>query len=93
MEEVLLRFGHIGDQIFDELDSQTVVKCGFVGRSWNLFLDQGKVRPFHIIRAYTNIDETYLRKRIKEINAGKALELATTVRNLSKERWKHKPHQ
>ena len=43
MEEVLQRFGHIGDQIFEELDSQTLTKCLSVGRSWNLFLDQGKV--------------------------------------------------
>ena len=42
MEEVLLRFGHIGDQIFEELDSRTLKKCGFVGRDWKLFLDQGK---------------------------------------------------
>ena len=68
MEEVLSRFGHIGDQIFEELDSETLSKCELVGRDWNLFLDQGKVRPFRIIKTYTNIDEKYLRKRIKKIN-------------------------
>ena len=46
MDEVFLRFGHIGDQIFEELNSQTLSKCQLVGRSWNLFLDQGKVKPF-----------------------------------------------
>ena len=82
MEEVLLRFGHIGDQIFKELDSQTLSKCGLVGRDWNLFLDQGKVRPFQIIKAYTNIDENYLRNHIKKITGETTKELATTVKNM-----------
>ena len=82
MEEVLLRFGHIGDQIFEELDSQTLLKCGFVGRDWNLFLDHGKVRPFRIIKAITNIDENYLTNRIKEINVETAKGLVTTIRNI-----------
>ena len=82
MEEVLQRFGHIGDQIFEEFDSQTLSNCKLVGRSWNLFLDQGKVRPFRIIQAYTNIDEKYLRNQRKKINVEKANELATIVREI-----------
>ena len=82
MEEVLQRFGHIGDQIFEELDSQTLSRCGFIGRSWNSFLDQGKVRPFRIIETYTNIDKKYLRNRKKKINVEKANELADTVRKI-----------
>ena len=82
MEEVLQRFGHIGDQIFEEFDSQTLSNCKLVGKSWNLFLDQGKVRPFRIIETYTNIDKKYLRDRIKKINAEKANELVDIVRNI-----------
>ena len=82
MEEVLLRFGHIADQIFEELDSETLSNCPLVGRSWNLFFDHGKVRPFLIIKKYTNIDEEYLRKLISKINVGTATDLATTVRNV-----------
>ena len=82
MDEVLLRFGHIGDQIFDELNSQTLSKCQMVGRSWNLFLDQGKVRPFRMIKTYIKIDKKYLRNRIKKINSEKANELANIVRNI-----------
>ena len=62
MEEVFLRFGHIGDQIFEELDSQTVSKCTFVGKSWKLFLNEGKVQACRIIKTYTNIEEKNLRK-------------------------------
>ena len=82
MEEVFQRFGHIGEQIFEELDSQTLLKCGFVGRDWKLFLDQGKFQEFRIIKMYTNIDENYLRNRLKKIAVETAKELATTVKNM-----------
>ena len=48
MEEVLLRFGHIGDQILEDLDSQTLSKCRFVGRDWLPLFDQRKVLSFRI---------------------------------------------
>ena len=82
MEEVLLRFGHVGDQIFEELESQTLTKCRFVGKPWKLFLDQGKVQAFRIIKTYTNINEKYIRKGIKKINVETAKDLATTVRDI-----------
>ena len=84
MEEVLSRFGHIGDQIFEELDSQTLSKCGIVGESWNLFLDQGKVRPFRIIKTYTNLAEKKLRKYIKKIKVEAVKEYANTLRDVYK---------
>ena len=68
MKEVFLRFGHIGDQIFEELDSQTLSKCRLVGKPWKLFLDHGKVQQFRIIKTYTNIDEKNLRKYKRKIN-------------------------
>ena len=82
IDEVFLRFGHIGDQIFEELNSQTLSKCQLVGRSWNIFLDQGKVKPCRIIQTYTNIDKNYLRNFKKKINVEKAKDLADIVRNI-----------
>ena len=66
MEEVLQRFADIGDQIFEELDSQNLSKCRLVGNSLRLFLDHGKVQPFRIIQAYTNINEKNLRNYIRD---------------------------
>ena len=39
MEEVLLRFPHLAESVFEELDNQNLSKCLEVGHSWKLFID------------------------------------------------------
>ena len=39
MEEILLRFPNIGDNIFKELDSEDFCKSKEVGRSWSYFIN------------------------------------------------------
>ena len=39
MEEVLLRFFHLGQQIFSQIDDQSFVNCRIVGRSWKSNID------------------------------------------------------
>ena len=39
MEEVFLRFPHLAESFFEELDNQNLSKCLEVGQSWKLFLD------------------------------------------------------
>ena len=39
MEEVLLRFPHLAESVFEELDNQNLSKCLEVGQSWKLFID------------------------------------------------------
>ena len=39
MEEVLLRFSHLGEGIFDLLDEKTLQKCRKVGRTWKRFIE------------------------------------------------------
>ena len=82
MEEVLLRFGHIGDQILEELDSSTLSKCNFVGKSWKSFIDKGRVQPFRIIKTMMNINEDNLKKHTKKINTERVIDLANTVRKI-----------
>ena len=43
MEVVLLRFPHIGSQIFDQLDNPFLTKCREVSDSWNSFIDNEKL--------------------------------------------------
>ena len=38
MEEVLLRFHYIGEEIFDSLDDKSFEKCKKVSRSWKNFI-------------------------------------------------------
>ena len=42
MEELLLRFPHIGIKIFEELDNQNVTLCRTVTTSWKSFIDGEK---------------------------------------------------
>ena len=49
MEEVNLRFQHIGDQIFGCLDNKSLANCKEVCRSWNDFLDGQKFLHARII--------------------------------------------
>ena len=37
MEEILLRFLHLGDSIFESLDNKSLVNCKKVSRLWNNF--------------------------------------------------------
>ena len=39
MEEVLLRFFHLGKQIFGQIDDQSFINCRTVGRSWKINID------------------------------------------------------
>ena len=39
MEEVLLRFFHLGQQIFGQIDDQSFINCRTVGRSWKINID------------------------------------------------------
>jgi len=50
MEEVLRRFQHIGKQIFEELDNESLAKCGQADRSWNVFIDNQKFSWIRKIR-------------------------------------------
>ena len=42
MEEVLLRFPHIGEQIFEELGDQNLIQCLSVSRKWRNLLEDCK---------------------------------------------------
>ena len=40
MEEVILRFSHLGEKIFTELDNLSLTRCREVSKTWKMFLDQ-----------------------------------------------------
>jgi hypothetical protein len=43
MEDLLMRFPHLGETIFECLVNETVVMCKSVGRTLNVFLDNEKI--------------------------------------------------
>ena len=54
MEEIVLRFPHIGQQIFEKLDDQCLVKCRKVQKSWKDFISNEKIACFRNIKMKTN---------------------------------------
>ena len=42
MEEVLLRFPHIGEQVFEELGDENLIQCLSVSRNWKNLLEDCK---------------------------------------------------
>ena len=82
MEDVLLRFGHIGLEIFLSLDIQSLTKCQEASRSWKTFIDTEKIAPFKIIKEKTKIRPISTKnvwKTIRESSLECALELANEV--------------
>ena len=44
MDEIILRFPHLAEQIFSELDNKSVAKCRDTNRLWqDTYHQQGKV--------------------------------------------------
>ena len=51
MEELILRFGHLSEQIFDSLDNEYLSNCRKVCRNWCQFLNESKCFNTRIIPA------------------------------------------
>ena len=49
LQEVVLRFSHLGESIFDQLDNASFVKCRKVNQAWKSFLETEQL-PFRMIR-------------------------------------------
>ena len=62
MEEVLLRFPHLSENIFDSLDNKSLADCKEVSKSWYFYLDGQKFLQLRI-----NNKIKYVEKAIDEI--------------------------
>ena len=64
MEEVLVRFPHIGDQVFKQLDNEDLIKCRKISPSWNEFINNQKLPWIRMLEKYQC--ELEFNKRILE---------------------------
>ena len=76
MEEVLLRFGHIGKQIFEQLDNHTFTNCRLVTKPWLTFVDYERISSFKMIKLKIDIADGYLKKFLMKRNPECCMELA-----------------
>ena len=65
MEEVILRFPHLGRQIFEKLDNQSLSKCRIIGKTWKSFIDNEKFPTFAIIKKISNASDKSIWKRLR----------------------------
>ena len=62
MEEVFLRFPHLGESIFQNLDNENLSKCLEVGRSWKSFIDFAYLMWIRIKKKYPLQNEAQVQR-------------------------------
>ena len=68
MEDLLLKFPHIGTKIFEELDNENVTLCRTVTSPWKSFIDGQKFLWIRKIQRYIPKSKDDLKKLLKFIN-------------------------
>ena len=53
MDELFIRFPHIGQEIFNELDNKDLAKCRAISQSWRKFIDEEKISWNRILSKYS----------------------------------------
>ena len=80
MEEALLRFPHIGDQILNQLNNEDYTNCRGLSKTFKSFIDNQKLLPVRIIEKYVNFTgkwKTFVKtSSVEEIN-----EVAQAIRD------------
>ena len=66
MEEQILKFPHIAEKIYGELDNESLVKCKEVSWPWNHFLENNKAYNLQVIKGYTNCSDALMKKLVKK---------------------------
>ena len=79
MEVVLLRFPHIGSQIFDQLDNPLLTKCREVGKSWNSFIDNEKLPWIRMIIKHIKPLVSPWKHFLRKSNVKSVVEIAVSV--------------
>ena len=88
MEETILRFPHLGRQIFKKLNNKSLAKCKKIGRTWKSFIDNEKFAIFGMIKKISNASDKSIwkRLRIQTMEESKifTIQLCKTYENLPK---------
>ena len=87
MEEVLLRFGHLGKQMFNNLDIQSLKNCREVSQSWEDFIHHEKILSYQSIKFYSNLPVASIRKILRKSDSSQAAILVDNVKMVYKISW------
>jgi hypothetical protein len=84
LDDFFVRFSHLTEQIFDQLNRTSLAECREVGKSWQIYLDQQKILQVKIIRTslfqHGDYDTSWQRILTKS-NTKMIFELRTMLKN------------
>ena len=82
MEQVILRFPHLAEKIFGDLNKRSLVKCKKVSLQWNHFLKNNKAYNWQVIKGYTQCSDELMKKLAK--NVEDAIQITTDLQDTFK---------
>ena len=82
MEEVILRFPHLAEQISDNLDNKSLVNCKKVSREFKDFMNSEKFYYYRIIQEYTNCSDELMKNLVKNVES--AIEVTFDLQEIFK---------
>ena len=82
MEEIISRFPHLAENIFEELDNYYFIQCKVISQSWKNFMEGSKFSYFRLIETSTNCSPKAMKKILNNENLEDIIQLASDVSNL-----------
>ena len=79
MEEVISRFPHIAQQIFEELDNYHFTQCKIISQLWKNFMEENKFLYIRLIKTLTNCSKKAMKKIFPKANLEDTIQLASDV--------------
>ena len=79
MEEVISKFPHIAEKIFEELDNYHFIQCKVVSKLWKNFMEESKFSYIRLIKTLTNCSKKAMKKIFPEANLEDIILLASDV--------------
>ena len=89
IEDMFLRFPHIGEQILEKLEDDSLSKCQKVSKPWKDFITKNKVWPIEVLRKNTMIPKATLKKTMHKHELKIVQKLANCTINECKDMAPH----
>ena len=90
MEEIITRFPHIAENIFEELDNYYFITCKVISPLWKTFIEESRFSYFRLIETSTHCSTKAMKKILKKTNFEDTTQLASDVSKLYNELQKAK---
>ena len=81
IEYMFLRFPHIGEQILEKLEDDSLSKCQKVSKPWRDFITKNKVWPIEVLRKNTLMPKARLKKSMHKHELNIVQKLASCAIN------------